>query len=132
MTGMSPPTDLVRNFADALKSGDLDRLIGALGRGCLWEFPATGEAFRGVNEVRMLLQHTVASPTNTGEPRLSIESLFLVEDAACIELRSRPPAGGASQTVRICLVCRIKSGAIDSVREYSDFGALAGTSLFPK
>ena len=137
--------NFLRAFADAMENDDLVRFMAAVDTDCVWTLPATGENFIGIENVRKLMEHAMASRTHTKERRIKVDNIFSTEDSVCLEYTHRsiaareltaktlspPVEEGKELRVQICLVMHLKNGKFDRVNEYSDFGTLLGKKLFP-
>jgi ketosteroid isomerase-like protein len=131
---MSISPSLLQSFFDTFLSDDIDGIMQLMDPNCEWVIMATGETFRGTDEVRRLAQRSVAARLHTKETHMEVTNQFTSEDQFCLEYihhyivtdqwpssGKRPPAGTQGD-VKICLVCHVKDGKFDRIHEYFDLG----------
>ncbi len=102
---------------------------------------ATGETFRGIDEVRQVVLRSRDARKHTEEAHIELMNFFSSEDQSqiCIEydhgaiiteegarLFGKPAAAGRRVDVKICHVCHVKNGKLDKVHEYFDTAGTMG------
>lgn len=120
--------------ADARK--DVNGFVDRFDTNCTLVLIPTGQAFRGTDQLKQLVQAAFMSQIRTKE----ITNLFATEDSVCVEYTNRitwtgkeapvwkgPELSEGSQLeVKMCWVCHVnENGKIDHVNEY--FDALSAT-----
>jgi ketosteroid isomerase-like protein len=131
----------VENFAQKFKkcylTDDLDSFMQLVDKDAVWTFMATGEQFKGTEQIRKLAEKTMAGRIHTKALHMELTNLFCGEEQMCIEYLHRaimpehstitgaPPAG-TEIAVPICITMHVKNGKFDRLNEYMDFATLSG------
>lgn len=134
-------TTLQESLIRAFLADDVDGTIQLIAADCEWVIMATGETFRGTDEVRQLAERSVAARKHTPDMHMDFTNRFASEDQMCIEYahrgvvterwpssHDRPPVG-TSFDIKICLVCHVKDGKIDWIHEYFDLGQVVEPAI---
>jgi ketosteroid isomerase-like protein len=137
-------TDLVQAFTEAFTSDDIESFMSLIVPDCEWMIMATGETFRGLDQIRQLATRSVAARNHTDGLGIKPTNVFTNAEGTklCWEYvhtgavtdkwpaSSHKPAPGTKFKLPIILVCEITQGKLAKVREYFDLRTLteAGTS----
>jgi ketosteroid isomerase-like protein len=135
-------TDLVRAFTAAFSSDDVESLNRLISPEAEWVIMATGETFRGLDQIRQLTERSVAARTHRGGPGIRPTNVFSSADGSklCWEYvhtgividkwpaaSLQRPAPGKTFELPIILVGEIRDGKIIKMREYFDLLTLSGS-----
>jgi ketosteroid isomerase-like protein len=127
--------DLVKAFTAAFTSDDVASWRSLLAPDGEWVIMATGETFRGLDEVSQLAARSVAARTHSGGLGIKPTNVFTSADGTklCWEYvhtgvvteqwpsaSSRKPAPGTRFELPIMLMCEIRQGKLFKVTEYFD------------
>ena len=127
--------DLIGSFTAAFTSDDIDGWRKLLAPDGEWEIMATGETFRGLDEMVKLATRSVAARKHGDGLGIKPTSVFTNADGTklCWEYvhtgivtekwpstSAQKPAPGTKFTLPIMLVCEVLQGKIFKVREYFD------------
>jgi ketosteroid isomerase-like protein len=133
--GGQQSTDLVKAFTAAFISDDIESFYKLLDPSCEWVIVATGETFRGLDQIKQLTMRSVAARTHGGG--LGIKTTNIITNAEGTKLiwqyvhtgivtekwpasSSRRPPPGTKFELPITLVGEIREGKIIKMREYFD------------
>jgi hypothetical protein len=138
-----PPVDFAASFTQFMTHEGIDDLMKLWAPEGEWVIMATGETFRGLDQIRELATRSVAAREHgTGEGLLPFNVFMDAEGTRlCWEYvhkgtvtekwpaSSKPPAVGTKFELPILLSCEIKDGRLVKIREYFDLSTLteAGT-----
>jgi ketosteroid isomerase-like protein len=128
-------TDLVQAFTDAFTSDDIESFLNRIAPDGEWVIMATGEIFRGVDQIRQLATRSVDARTHGGGLGIAPTNIFT--DAEGTKLvweyvhtgvvtekwpasSGRTPAPGTKFELPIVLVGEIRGGKLVKMREYFD------------
>lgn len=133
---------IIQAWSDAARSDDVEKFLDEfIDADCEWVMMATGETFRGIDEVRQMSLRSRDARKHTEEAHIEFTNFFSSEDQSqiCIEydheaiiteegarLFGMPAAVGRKVSVKICHVCHVKNGKLDRVHEYFDTAGLTG------
>ena len=133
---------IIQAWADAARSDDIEAFFDEfIDADCEWVMMATGETFRGIDEVRQMALRSRDARKHTEEAHIEFTNAFSSEDQSqiCIEcdhgaiiteegarLFGMPATAGRRGDVKICHVCHVKNGKLDRVHEYFDTAGLIG------
>jgi ketosteroid isomerase-like protein len=135
---MSLPESFTRKFTEVFLSDDVDGMVALTTEDCEWVIMATGETFRGPEQIRKLAERSIAARQHTKDVHMDFKNLFSTEDRMCLEYVHRGiitqsndisvtlPVAGTEFVLPICLVCHVKDGKFDKINEYFDVGTLTG------
>jgi ketosteroid isomerase-like protein len=126
--------DFVQKFTDAFISDDFESFLDLIAPDCEWVIRATGETFRGHDQIKQLANRSIASRNHRAG--LGIKPINVFINAAGTKLcweyvlatvvtdkwppSTRWPAPGTRLDLPIVLVCEIHQGKLVKVREYFD------------
>ncbi len=127
-------TDLVQAFTHALTHEDLESIINLFAPDGEWVIMATGETFRGLDQIRRLATRSVAARVHKAEMGLLLFNVFTNPNATklCWEYvhkavvtdqwpaSTHRPAPGTLVEIPIVLICEISQGKLVKIREYFD------------
>jgi hypothetical protein len=118
---------------------DIEGFMELIDKECEWVLLATGETFRGTEEIRKLAERSKAARVHTDELKMEPTTLFATEDYFVIEYvhnaitttnwttqANRPPPG-AIRRIPICIVAHFKGEKFDRIHEYFDLQTVNGT-----
>ena len=77
-----PGTDLVQAFTNAFTSDDIESFLDLIAPDCEWAIMATGETFRGLDQIRQLAIRSVAARTHVGRLGLKPTNIFTNADGS--------------------------------------------------
>jgi ketosteroid isomerase-like protein len=127
--------DPLEAFTAAFTSNDLESLYRLISADAEWMIMATGETFRGLDQIKRLTEGSVAARTHRGPLGTKPTNVFSSADGSklCLEYTytgavidrwpaSSPqrPAPGKTFELPIILVAEISQGRIIRMREYFD------------
>jgi|ERR1700733_11841461 len=127
--------DLVKAFTAAFTSDDIESWRNLLAPDGEWMIMATGETFRGLDQMVQLATRSVAARKHSGGLGIKPTSVFTSEDGTklCWEYvhtgvvtdnwpstSSHRPVPGTKFELPINLICEIREGKLFRVREYFD------------
>jgi ketosteroid isomerase-like protein len=127
----------METFRACYLGDDLDTFMQLMDEGAVWTFMATGETFKGREQIREAAEKSMAGRIHTKALHMELKNLFASDDMVCIEYLHRatvpehatitgsPPAG-AEIAVPICITMRIKNGKICTFNEYLDLATFGG------
>jgi|HubBroStandDraft_1064217.scaffolds.fasta_scaffold15839_4 steroid delta-isomerase-like uncharacterized protein len=136
------PSDLVQAFTAAFTSDDVESFYRLVSADAEWVIMATGETFRGLDQIKQLTQRSVAARTHRGGLGIKPTNVFASADGArfCWEYvhtgivtdkwpasSLQRPAPGSTFELPIILVAEILEGKIIKMREYFDLLTLTGS-----
>jgi ketosteroid isomerase-like protein len=131
------------SFAETFKKvflgDDLDGFMQLLDKDAVWTFMATGEKFRGVEQIRKAAERAMAGRIHTKDLHMEFTNTICSEDQVCVEYLHKglapkhgtiagSPPEGTEIAVPICLTMHIKNGKLDRMNEYLDMGTFSGTT----
>jgi ketosteroid isomerase-like protein len=126
--------ELVGAFTDAMTHVGVEAMISLWAPDGEWVIMATGETFKGLDQIRQLANRSVAARTHgTGEGLLPF-NVFTNTDGTrlCWEYvhkavvtdqwpaSTNRPAPGTKVEIPIVLICEINDGKLAKIREYFD------------
>lgn len=134
----SSDTDLVQAFTAAMTTDDLEVFYKLFDRGAEWTIMATGEKFRGLEEIKQLATRSVAARDHTDGLGIKPFNIFTNPEQTrfCWEYvhtavvtdkwpsSTNRPATGSKINLPILLSCEIYDGLITKVREYFDMWSI--------
>jgi ketosteroid isomerase-like protein len=137
-------TELVQAFTAAFTSDDVESFYKLIAPEGEWVIMATGETFRGLDQIKQLTARSVAARTHGGGLGIKPTNIFTNAEGSilCWEYvhtgvvtdkwpasSSQRPAPGTTFKLPIILVGEIREGKIIKMREYFDLLTLteAGT-----
>lgn len=146
-SGISPAsnsTELVQEFTHAMTHEDVEGILNLWAPDGEWVIMATGESFRGLDQIRQLATRSVAARTHAAGEGLLPFNVFGDSQGTrfCWEYAHKgvvtdkwpsssavKPAPGTKFDLPIMLVCEIRNGKLIKIREYFDLLSLteAGT-----
>jgi len=129
-----PTTDLVQAFTDAFTTDDVESFYKLIAPDAEWVIMATGETFRGLEQIRQLAVRSVAARehpvgmgikpfnifTNAERTRLCWEYVHTAVVTDKWPSSTHRPAPGTTINMPIILSCEILEGRIIKAREYFD------------
>lgn len=128
-------TDLIKAFAAAFTSDNIDNWKKLLAPDGKWTIMATGEVFSGLDKMVELANRSVAARKHSGELGIKPVNVFSNEEGTklCWEYihtgivtenwpstSAHKPTPGTKFELPIMLMCEIKDGKLTEVREYFD------------
>jgi ketosteroid isomerase-like protein len=135
--------NFVQAFTGAFTSDDIESFLNLIAPEGEWVIMATGETFRGLDQIRQLATRSVAARNHTHGLGIKPTNVFTNADGSklCWEYvhtgvvtdkwpsTSQKPAPGTKFDLPIMLLCEIREGKLTKVREYFDLLTLteAGT-----
>ena len=140
----APGTDFVQTFTTAFTSDDIESFMELIAPDGEWVIMATGEMFRGHDQIRQLATRSVAARKHTDGLGIKPTNVFTNAEGTklCWEYvhtgvvtdkwpssSAQKPAPGTKFDLPIMLMCEIRQGKCVKVREYFDLLTLtdAGT-----
>jgi ketosteroid isomerase-like protein len=141
----APGADFVQAFTAAFTSDGIEHFMELIAPDGEWAIMATGETFRGLDQIRQLATRSVAARNHTDGLGIKPTNVFTNADGTklCWEYvhtgvvtdkwpSSSPqrPAPGTKFDLPIILMCEVGQGKLIKVREYFDLLTLteAGTA----
>jgi hypothetical protein len=130
----------IQTFKDTFlkPDSDIEGFMQIVDPDCEWVLLATGETFRGTEEIRKLAERSKAARTHTDEYKMEPTTLFATEDYFVIEYihnavatanwtsaTDRPPPGSIRR-IPICIVAHFKGEKFDRINEYFDLQTVYG------
>jgi len=127
----------MEKFRTCFVGDDLDTSMQLMDEGAVWTFMATGETFKGREQIRGAAERAMAGRVHTEALHMEVKNFFASDDMEGIEYLHRatvpedatitgsPPAG-TEVAVPICITMRIKNGKICAFNEYMDLATLGG------
>ena len=133
MTSQSS-ADLVKAMTDAMTSDDVDGMVKLFAPDGEWIIEATGETFRGLDQIRQLATRSIAArahgkglgikPTNVfinaEGTKLCWEDLHIAIVTDKWPASTNRPAPGTKIELPIVLICDIRGDKLVRIREYFD------------
>jgi ketosteroid isomerase-like protein len=132
--GGQQSTELVKAFTAAFTSDDVESFYKLIDPDGEWVIMATGETFRGLDQIKQLTMRSVAARTHSGG--LGIKPTNIFTDAEGTKLcweymhtavvtdkwpsSTHRPAPGTKIELPIVLIAEIRQGKLFKVREYFD------------
>jgi ketosteroid isomerase-like protein len=134
----SVSSDIVKAFTDAFTTDDVDNFYKLIDPDAEWVIMATGETFRGLEEIRQLATRSVAARdhtdglgikpfnvfTNAERTRLCWEYVHTALVTDKWPSSTHKPAPGTKIDLPILLSCEIRDDRITKVREYFDMWSI--------
>jgi ketosteroid isomerase-like protein len=125
-------TDFVRAFTDAMTHEGVDALMRLWAPDGEWVIMATGETFKGLDQIKELANRSVAARThgpgegllpfnvftNTEGTRLCWEYVHKAVVTNQWPASTNRPAPGTALEIPIVLICEIAEGKLTKIREY--------------
>src|ERR1035438_3426734 len=141
----APGTDLVQAVTNAMTSDDIESMVNVFAEDGEWVIMATGESFRGHDQIRKLATRSVAARGHTAGLGIKPTNVFTNAEGTklCWEYvhtgvvtdkwpssSAQKPAPGTKFDLPITLMCEVRQGKLVKVREYFDLLTLteAGTA----
>jgi ketosteroid isomerase-like protein len=126
--------ELVEAFTEAMTHEGVESLLTLVAPDCEWMIMATGEKFRGPDQIKTLATRSIAARTHGTGMGLLPFNVFANPDATrlCWEYvhkavvtekwpaSANSPAVGTELEIPIVLICEIDQGKIARIREYFD------------
>ena len=131
-------TDLVQTFTAAFTTDDVESFYKLIDPNAEWTIMATGETFRGLEEIKQLATRSVAARDHTDGLGIKPFNIFTnaegtrlcweyVHTAAVTDKwpsSANRPAPGTKIDMPILLSCEIRDDKITKVREYFDMWSI--------
>jgi ketosteroid isomerase-like protein len=125
---------LVPAFTAAFTSDDIEGFLKLIAPDCEWVIMATGETFRGLDQIEQLALRSVAARDHPAGLGITPTNIFTNAEGTklCWEYvhtgvvtdqwpsSTHRPAPGTQINVPIALLCEIDQGKLVKVREYFD------------
>jgi ketosteroid isomerase-like protein len=132
--GGQQSTDLVKAFTAAFTSDDIESFYKLIDPVCEWGIVATGETFRGLDQIKQLTMRSVAARTHGAGLGIKPTNIFTNAEGTklCWEYMhtavvtdkwpssTHRPAPGTKIALPIVLICETCGGKLVKVREYFD------------
>jgi ketosteroid isomerase-like protein len=132
------PNDLVQRFTAAFTTDDIESFYELIASDAEWVIMATGETFRGLDQIKQLTVRSVAARDHPGGMGIKPFNIFTNADRTrlCWEyvhtavVTDKWPSSthrlssGTKISVPILLSCEIYEGKIIKAREYFDMWSL--------
>ena len=126
-----------QKFKKIYLSDDLDGFMQLVDKDAVWTFMATGENFRGIEQIRKTAEKAMAGRIHTKDLHMELTNLFSGEEQVCIEYLHRgimpehgtitgSAAAGTEIAVPICITMHIKAGKFERFNEYLDLATFSG------
>jgi limonene-1,2-epoxide hydrolase len=126
--------DLVQAFTEAMTHEGVEALMKLWTSDGEWVIMATGETFKGLDQIRQLATRSVAARTHGSGEGLLPFNVFTNTDGTrlCWEYVHKAvvtdqwpaskdrPAPGSKVEIPIVLICEISQGKLTKIREYFD------------
>lgn len=137
--------DLVKAMTDAMTSDDIESMVSLFAPEGEWIIMATGEAFRGQDQIRQLATRSVAARDHLSGLGIKPTNVFVNREGSklCLEYvhtgvvtdkwpstSSHKPALGMKFDLPIILICEIRQGKLVEIREYFDLLTLLEPDTF--
>jgi uncharacterized protein (TIGR02246 family) len=131
--------DLSQAVTDAMTSDDIESMVNLFAPDGDWIVMATGETFRGHDQIRALATRSVAARDHTGGLGIKPTSVFTNAEGTklCWEYihtgvvtdqwpssSSHKPVPGTTFNLPIVLICDVRDGKLVEIREYFDLSTL--------
>jgi uncharacterized protein (TIGR02246 family) len=124
--------DLVQAFTDAFTSDDIESFLNLIAPDGEWLIMATGERFRGLDQIRQLATRSVAGRDHPAGMGIKPTNVFTNAEGTklcweyvhnCVVTDQWPasknrPAPGTNVELPIVLICDIRKDKLVKVREY--------------
>ncbi|MGD0478594.1 MAG: nuclear transport factor 2 family protein [Terracidiphilus sp.] len=135
------PNSATESFAQKFKKiylgDDLDGFMQLVDDDAVWTFMATGEQFRGIEQIQKAAEKAMAGRIHTKDLHMELTNMFSGQEQVCIEYLHRcvmpehgtitgSPAAGTEIAVPICITMHIKDGKFDRFNEYLDLATVSG------
>jgi len=132
------PTTLARAMTDAMTSDDVESMVDLFVPDGEWVIMATGEAFRGHDQIRQLATRSVAARDHPAGEGIQPFNVFSNAEGTrlcweyvhrCVVTDKWPastnrPAVGTKVDLTILLSCETREGKLVKIREYFDLWSL--------
>jgi ketosteroid isomerase-like protein len=129
-----PDTGLVQAFTAAFTTDDVESFYKLIDPNCEWVIVATGETFKGLDQIKQLAARSVAARTHGGGLGIRPTNIFTNAEGTklCWEYMhtgivtdkwpssANQPAPGTKFALPIVLICETRAGRLVKVREYFD------------
>lgn len=129
-----PVADLVQTMTAAMTSDDIDSMVNLFASDGEWTIMATGETFRGLDQIRELATRSVAGRTHAAGSGIKPRNVFTNAEGtklcweyvhSCVVTDKWPssthkPAPGTKFELPIILMCEIRDDKLVKIREYFD------------
>lgn len=139
VNGGANSTDLVQAFTAAFTSDDVESFYKLIDPDGEWVIMATGETFRGLDQIKQLTMRSVAARTHGGGLGIKPTNIFTNAEGTklCWEYvhtavvtdkwpsSTHRPAPGTKIKLPIVLIGEIRQGKLLKVREYFDLQTLS-------
>jgi ketosteroid isomerase-like protein len=127
-------TNLVKDFTEAMTHEGIEAMMKLWAPDGEWVIMATGETFKGPDQIRQLATRSVAARTHGSGEGLLPFNVFTNTDGTrlCWEYVHKAvvtdqwpaskdrPAPGSKVEIPIVLICEISQGKLTKIREYFD------------
>ena len=124
--------DLVQAMTDAMTSDDVESMVKLFAPDGEWVIVATGERFRGLDQIRQLATRSVAGRDHPAGTGIKPTNVFTNAEGtklcweyvhSCVVTDQWPasknrPAPGTKVEVPIVLICDIRNDKLVKIREY--------------
>jgi ketosteroid isomerase-like protein len=126
---------VIQKFRTPLPGDDVDEFMQLVDKDAVWTFMATGEKFRGPDQIRMCAERAIAGRLHTKDKHVEVTNLFSTEDQLCIEYLYRPvvpehgtASAGTEIGVPTCITMHVKNGKFDRFNEYVDMATFSAAT----
>jgi hypothetical protein len=130
----------LQRFKDTFlaEQSDVNGFMKLIDKDCVWTIEATGEVFRGWNQVKELADRSVAARNHTKDVQMVVSNEFVTNDSFVIEYThgyfttdkwtasTDRPALGTKVFLPICVVAHFKGEKLDWLHEYFDLATVSG------
>ena len=134
MNSKQTNTNLIQAFTEAMTHEDIEGIMKLWAPDGEWLIMATGETFKGLDQIRQLATRSVAARNHPAGEGLLPFNVFTNPDATrlCWEYVHKAvvtdkwpasahiPAPGTKVEIPIVLICEISQGKLVKIREYFD------------
>ncbi len=126
--------DLVEAFTKVMTSDDIEGTVALFAPDCKWVIVATGETFRGQDQIRQLATRSVAARKHGGELGIKPFNIFTNPEGTKLiweyvhkgvvtdnwPASTHKVAPGTKFELPIILICELRDNKIVEIREYFD------------
>jgi ketosteroid isomerase-like protein len=136
--------DLVEKFTEAMTHEGVEAMMSLWAPNGEWAIMATGETFKGLDQIRQLATRSVAARTHgSGEGLLPFNVFTNTEGTKLVweyvhkgvvtdkwpSTSAQKPAPGTTFELPIILMCEINDGKLAKIREYFDLLTLTEAGI---
>ena len=138
--------ELIKAFTDAMTHDGVEAMMKLWEPNGEWVIMATGETFKGLDQIRQLANQSVAARThgpgegllpfniftNSDETRLCWEYVHKAVITDKWPASTNRPAPGTKVEIPIVLICDINNGKLTKIREYFDLATVTDPGVHRK